>query len=254
LRTVNHFKDNRKPYDGMERFSLDPTRLSPETPVFFPGPEGRLEGRWRPAPRGREARGVVVVAHPHPAQGGTMQNKVVFHVARTLNHDLDVASLRFNFRGVEASEGAYDAGRGEVEDTLAAWDEAARRVPGKPLLAAGFSFGAAMTLLAAARLPDADMPAPTAGAAGNGHPVPAALALVGLPVSLFPPPRASLPLPLVAVHGEADAFTPPDVLRGYLDSWPGPVSLRLIPGADHFLTGRLQEAVSFLTENLKDRL
>jgi alpha/beta superfamily hydrolase len=164
-----------------------------------------------------------------------MLNKVVFHLARGLHHDLGLASLRFNFRGVGRSEGAYEEGRGEVEDVLAAWREARRRVGDGPLVGAGFSFGAAMSLLAAARsdLPDV-------------------LALAGIPLRIFTPPATlSRPLPLAAVHGELDQFTPPGTVERYLERWPGRHALHVVEGADHFLEGRMDEAVSFLSRTLR---
>lgn len=163
-----------------------------------------------------------------------MLNKVVFHMARGLHHDLVLASLRFNFRGVGRSDGRYEEGRGEVEDVLAAWREARRRVPHGPLVGAGFSFGAAMSLLAAARsdLPDA-------------------LALVGIPLRMFSPPSGvPRPVPLAAVHGEEDQFTPPGSVARYLDQWPGKHAFHVVPGADHFLEGHIPEAVSFLARTL----
>lgn len=226
----------------MHRFPIDPLRLSREVPITVPGPTGDLEARWRPPRPGADPRGAVVVAHPHPAYGGTMLNKVVFHVARTLNHDLDLASLRFNFRGVGKSPGRYDEGRGEVDDVLAAWREAARRVPGRPLLGAGFSFGAAMTLFAAGR------------SGTDGVPVPLGLAVLGLPIRLFTPPDTSHPIPLAAGHGELDQYTPPEAVRRYLQRWPGPTAFRVFPGADHFLEGSLPEATAFLSGSIGEWL
>jgi alpha/beta superfamily hydrolase len=215
---------------------IDPSSVNREEAVRFRGPAGRLEGRWRP-PR-RPAAGTIVVCHPHPAHGGTLLNKVVFHVSRTLHAELGLGSLRFNFRGVGASEGSYDEGRGEVEDARAAWTEARRRVPQGPLLAAGFSFGAAMTLRAAA----------------GGDP-PAALVLLGIPVRSFPPP-APFPhrLPVAVAHGERDEYTPPDVVAAYLSRWPGTVRFLVVPRADHFFTDRLPGTLAFLTRALREAL
>ena len=82
-----------------------------------------------------------VVCHPHPLYGGTMHNKVVFRVARAL-HGLGLPVLRFNFRGTGMSAGEHDFGRGEADDVRAALDYLAEQFPGRPLLLAGFSFGA----------------------------------------------------------------------------------------------------------------
>ena len=94
---------------------------------------------------------IAVVCHPHPPDGGTMNHKVPMAIARELVR-LGCASLRFNFRGVGQSEGAYDRGVGEVEDALAAASWLRDRHPGLPLSLAGFSFGAAVLTVAAARL------------------------------------------------------------------------------------------------------
>ena len=114
--------------------------------VQFEGPAGILEGLWKDADGGR--RGSAVFAHPHPLHGGTMHNKVVYRAAQSLTR-AGWATLRFNFRGVGLSEGRYDAGRGEVDDFRAALDEAERE-GGVPIVAGGFSFGAAVALKAAA--------------------------------------------------------------------------------------------------------
>lgn len=225
----------------MQRFSLDPKTLSREEPVNFAGPAGNLEGLWRPVKPGAALRGAVVVAHPHPAYGGTMLNKVVFHIARVLNHDHDLASLRFNFRGVGQSEGSYDEGRGECEDVAAAWREASRHTGGLPLIAAGFSFGAAMTVFAAANAVEAHRPA--------------GLALAGLPMRLFgfpdPFPHA---LPVAAAHGEQDQFTPPPPVAEYLDRWPAPHAFHVEPGADHFFEGQLPAVTAFLSARVGEWL
>jgi alpha/beta superfamily hydrolase len=125
----------------------------------------------------------------------------------------------------------------------AAWEEARRRLAGVPRIAAGFSFGAAMSLLAAAE------------AFENQEPLPAALALIGIPLRLFSLPRPfPAPLPLAAVHGERDQFTPPEAVKEYLSSWPGPVAFDVFPDADHFLEGHLVEATAFLRDHIKESL
>jgi uncharacterized protein len=223
----------------MSRFEIDPSNLSRETPIRFPGPAGELEGLWRPVRPDRIPRGVVVVAHPLPTHGGTMLNKVVFHTARVLHHDLDLSSLRFNFRGTGESEGTFDNGRGELEDVRAAWAEARRRVTEGVLVAAGFSFGAAMTLKAVIR------------ASEDQDRVPDALAVLGLPLRRFPMPEPfPVAVPIAAVHGELDGFTPPEEVGELLESWPAPHMFRVEPGADHFLEGSLVSAMRFLSHTL----
>jgi pimeloyl-ACP methyl ester carboxylesterase len=100
-----------------------------------------------------------------------------------------------------------------------------------------------MTLRAAARRAEA------------GSPLPAALVLIGLPVRLFSPPdRFPASIPVAAVHGELDQYTPPEAVGEYLEGWPGPHALHVVRGADHFLEGHLPEATEFLSRSLKEWL
>jgi alpha/beta superfamily hydrolase len=116
-------------------------------PLDLRGPAGRLEAVLK-MPAG-PVRAAAVVAHPHPLYGGTMHDKVVYATARRLEAR-GAAVLRFNFRGVGASMGRHDQGRGERQDVTAALAEVRRRLPGVPLLAAGYSFGCFVALAAAA--------------------------------------------------------------------------------------------------------
>ena len=103
------------------------------------GPAGRLEALLDEPSTGT-VRAAVVFAHPHPQYGGTMHTKTVYQGAKGLAR-IGCAVLRFNFRGVGASNGAFDRGDGEKEDFTAALDYMAAKYPGTPLWAAGFSFG-----------------------------------------------------------------------------------------------------------------
>jgi alpha/beta superfamily hydrolase len=120
--------------------------------VFVPGPVGRIECAVDLPPAHEARRGIAVIAHPNPPDGGTMHNKVVTMCARTLA-ELGLAAVRFNFRGTGQAEGAFDNGRGEVLDLLAVarWAQAVR--PDAALWLAGFSFGAWVSLQAARQLP-----------------------------------------------------------------------------------------------------
>ena len=114
------------------------------------GPAGRLATLVEePVPGGPAPRLAAVLCHPHPLFGGTLHNKVVHTLARSLRAG-GAATLRFNFRGVGASEGSHDGGAGETEDALAAVDFARQRWSGTDLVLAGFSFGAAIAIRAAA--------------------------------------------------------------------------------------------------------
>jgi alpha/beta superfamily hydrolase len=181
-----------------------------------PGPAGALECALD-RPEG-EPRGVAVICHPHPQQGGTMDNKVVQTLARAFLQ-LGYRTVRFNFRGVAASEGAWDDGQGEIDDALAVI--AAHREPALPLVLAGFSFGGYVASQAAARLPD-DAKAER-------------LVLVG--PSTQKQKVAPVPEETLVIHGESDEIVP---LSATLD-WARPQSLPVvvIPGVGHFFHGQL---------------
>jgi hypothetical protein len=202
---------------------------------FLQGPAGRLEALlWTPAADGGAL--AAVVCHPHPLFGGTMHNKVVFQVARTL-HQLRVPVLRFNFRGAGLSEGRHDEGRGERDDIRAAIDFLAAEYPQRPLLLAGFSFGAAVGL----RVGCAD--ARISEVAG-----------LGLPVSksdlsyLHACPKSKL-----FVQGEFDEFGPRDRIEALYATIHDPKQLVVVDGADHFFAGKLDRVDAALRGWLSHR-
>jgi alpha/beta superfamily hydrolase len=184
--------------------------------ALTPGPAGALECALD-RPEG-EPRGVAVICHPHPQQGGTMDNKVVQTLARAFLQ-LGYRTVRFNFRGVAASEGAWDDGQGEIDDALAVI--AAHRDPALPLALAGFSFGGYVASQAAARLHD-DAKVER-------------LVLVG--PSTQKQKVAPVPEETLVIHGESDDIVP---LSATLD-WARPQSLPVvvIPGVGHFFHGQL---------------
>ena len=108
--------------------------------VIFPGPDGRLEGRYHPQ-KSKDAP-IAIILHPHPLYGGTMNNKVVYNLHYTF-HRMGFTCLRFNFRGVGRSQGEYDQGIGELSDAAAALDYLQALNPNaRSCWVAGFSFGA----------------------------------------------------------------------------------------------------------------
>jgi uncharacterized protein len=177
------------------------------------GPAGAIECA-SDAPAGT-SRGLALVCHPHPLHGGTMDNKVVQTLARAFVQ-LGYTSLRFNFRGIGASQGAWDEGRGEVDDALAVL--AAFRQPGQALVLAGFSFGGYVASQVAARTADAER-----------------VVLVAPAVRNFD--VATVSATTLVVHGEADDVVP---LSAIFD-WARPQSLpvTVLPGASHFFHGQL---------------
>ena len=173
------------------------------------GPAGRIECAVD-APEG-EPRGRALVAHPHPQFGGTLDNKVVQTLARAFV-TLGYEAWRPNFRGIGESEGAYDEGRGEVDDLLAVYEKI------HPAVLAGFSFGAAMQAMLATRVKAERM------------------VLVGVAVTNFKVPP--VPAGTLVIHGERDETIP---LAAVLD-WARPQDLPvvLVPDADHFFHRKLQ--------------
>ena len=182
------------------------------------GPAGAIECATDLPPAGTPVRGIAVVCHPHPLHGGTLDNKVVQTLARAFVQ-LGFVAVRFNFRGIGGSAGAWDAGRGEVDDALAVI--AAKRGAGQPLLLGGFSFGGFVAASAAARLPPEH-------AAKQ-------LVLAAPAVQNFVAP--GVPADTVLIHGEADDVVP---LAALLD-WARPQSLpvTVLPGTGHFFHGQL---------------
>ncbi len=198
------------------------------------GPSGVLEVQ-SDAPvltTGVSARGVAVIAHPHPLFGGTMDNKVVQTLARAFVQ-CGWQAVRFNFRGVAGSQGVHDEGRGELQDLLTVVAHAA---PTGPLALAGFSFGAFVTSHAVRTLLPGRQPEK--------------LVLVGTAVTRF---DVAVVLPemhdrTLVVHGEQDDTVPlADVLQ-----WARPQSLpvTVVPGTEHFFHGQLPLLRSLVTRHL----
>src|SRR5271155_4723429 len=119
--------------------------------LFLPGPAGRLEALLE-EPEDSAPREAALVCHPHPQHGGTMHNKVVYRMARGMRRAGAVV-LRFNYRGVNLSEGKYDDGIGEEEDGRAARAVLRSRYPDLPFSLAGFSFGSRMILKLGCEIP-----------------------------------------------------------------------------------------------------
>ncbi|MEO6745897.1 MAG: alpha/beta fold hydrolase [Caldimonas sp.] len=195
--------------------------MSPRTVVQrIAGPAGSIECAID-APAGAP-RGLAVVCHPHPQFGGTMDNKVVQTLARALLQ-LGWRSVRFNFRGIGASTGTWDEGRGEVDDALAVVSAFRTEAAGSPtpLLLAGFSFGGYVAAETASRLPDGEKPE--------------RLVLVGPSTQKQQVPP--VPADTVVIHGETDDVVP---LSATLD-WARPQSIPVIvfPGVGHFFHGQL---------------
>ncbi|NCF72145.1 MAG: alpha/beta hydrolase [Gammaproteobacteria bacterium] len=201
--------------------------------LFIGGPAGRLEAILE-LPAEQEPVGSAVICHPHPQHGGTMHNKVAHTLARAFVR-LGYATLRFNFRGTEQSEGEYDRGIGELDDALAAIQWMREKYPGSRLWLAGFSFGAAIAVK-------------TAVSTEVDGLISVAPAIARFATGLDSQPRC----PWLIIQGDQDELVDVDETVTWFDSLePGP-ELLIIPDAEHFFHGRLidlREAVAdFVTE------
>jgi hypothetical protein len=201
------------------------------------GPAGNLESLLVEGESG--AHYAALVCHPHPKGGGTMHNKVVYRAAKTM-HSLGMPTLRFNFRGTGLSEGQHDEGRGEQDDVRAALDWLEQRFA-LPVLIVGFSFGAYVALRACCGVLN----------------VPGFVAL-GLPVAAegrnyrysF---LANCTMPKIFISGGADEYGPQSVLREIIASAAEPKTLVIVPEADHFFAGKLDQMQDALREWLVPR-
>ncbi len=189
------------------------------------GPAGRIEALLNTGQE--QARYAALVCHPHPLFGGTMHNKVVYHAMKAFQ-SFGLPVLRFNFRGAGLSEGTHDNGHGEVGDLRAALDWLQRKYE-RPILFAGFSFGSSVGLRACC-----------------GDERVKGIAALGLPVRAGGREYhynflASCPQPKLFVSGTADEYGPRRELEAVVAGAAVPATLVLVPGADHFFAGKLEQ-------------
>jgi alpha/beta superfamily hydrolase len=197
--------------------------------TFFEGPAGRIEAILKEpaAPVTRAA----IVCHPHPLFGGTMHNKVVYRIARAFQ-DAGFAVLRFNFRGTGRSQGEHDDGRGERDDLRAAMKFIEEKFPRAELWLAGFSFGSAVMLRAAACDERAR-----------------AIVAAGVPASKYDFTEiARCNKPKQFIQGSLDQFGSVEDLERLFATLDEPKQLKIIEGADHFFKGHLTEVAQAVSE------
>lgn len=174
---------------------------------------------------GESRRGLLLIAHPHPLQGGSLDNKVVHTIARVAT-DHGYVAVRPNFRGVGMSEGEYDGGLGETEDLIAIVGFVAKSYPDLPWCLAGFSFGAYVQHRVAKYVPSR------------------CVLLVAPAVNLYP---FDAPVPGTAIiHGDMDEVVPYPEVHAWASQHEVP--LKVIHGADHFFHGRLNDLKRALEE------
>jgi alpha/beta superfamily hydrolase len=175
-----------------------------------------------------DAIGAVVLAHPHPQQGGSMRSLVTSELFRSLPSER-IAVLRFNFRGVEESEGAYGGGVDEHHDVIAAIDRLRASTEASPLVLAGWSFGADVS----ATVVDERL---------------AGWFLIAPPLRVLPADAFVVgadPRPKHLAVPEHDMFRPPDAARAATADWVN-TTVEVVAGADHFLVGRTAKVAASL--------
>ena len=179
---------------------------------------GRIEALYREL---QDPAGIAVICHPHPLGGGTLHNKVVFRAARGLEN-ANIATLRFNFRGVGASAGKHEEGEGEQEDVMTAIEWAKRKHPGKKLIVGGFSFGAWVASRVACELPEVD-----------------AIFLIGTPVNKYDfGYLRNCEKPMLFLHGTEDEQGDVEKLEKVVEHVRNAESV-IVTGADHFFSKQL---------------
>jgi alpha/beta superfamily hydrolase len=195
--------------------------------VIFNGADGRLEGRYHHGPRSNAP--LALILHPHPLHGGSMNNKVVFDLFHMFARR-SFSVLRFNFRGVGRSQENFDHGQGELRDAAAALDWMQQHNPNSSSCwVAGFSFGAWIGMQLLMRRPEIH-----------------GFISVALPANMYdfsflaPCPSSGL-----IVHGEKDTLVPQESVSKLVQKLSQQrgikIDLRMIPDADHFFSGHLEQ-------------
>ena len=205
--------------------------------IIIPGPEGRLEARYQ---KGKDQRSpICLVLHPHPRQGGTMNNKIVYNIFHAFKN-IGFATLRFNFRGVGKSQGSYDNGVGELTDAAAALDWLQNENPtAQNTWIAGFSFGSWLALQLLMRRPEI-----------------AGFVAVSPPANLYdfsflaPCPASGL-----IIQGTDDKIVEAEQVSELVDKLNKQKNLKVVYkkliGADHFFKNELDDIQDVITKYLR---
>lgn len=207
-----------------------------ETPVVIAGPVGQLEALYLPVP---DARGVALICHPNPVQGGTMLNKVVSTLQRTAR-DAGLITLRFNYRGVGASEGSHDMGSGEVDDAQAAAQWLHAQHPDLPLTLLGFSFGGFVAASLGGRL--------EAQGVSLKHLFMVAAAVTRLRESDLLPQNC----PLTLIQPETDEVIDPQAVYDWSAALVRPHELLKVAECGHFFHGKLTDLKDLVLPRLSN--
>ena len=209
-----------------------------ETLFDISGPAGALQAvATCPQNAVEEGGNVTIVCHPHSLMGGTMNNKVVHTVARA-RRDLGHRVVRFNFRGVEKSEGEYDHGLGEQDDLLAVIDWVRSVRPDDRIWLAGFSFGSFVSASACLR------------AVERGDPIEHLLLIAPAVVNYAFDKLTAFPCPVAMIYGDADEVVDSSEIGSWFDTVQGQKKVFCLEGAGHFFHGRLTEVKQIIQEQI----
>ncbi|UVL60769.1 alpha/beta fold hydrolase [Pseudomonas sp. B21-032] len=207
-----------------------------ETPVFIDGPVGQLEALYLDV---ADARGVVLLCHPNPVQGGTMTNKVVSMLQRTAR-DAGYITLRFNYRGVGASAGNHDMGSGEVDDAQAAATWLLEQHPQMPLTLMGFSFGGFVAASLGGRL--------EASGIELKHLFMVAPAVMRLQDHDTLPQGCALSV----IQPQTDEVIDPQIVYAWSGALPRPHELLKVAECGHFFHGKLTDLKELVLPRLSN--
>jgi len=204
--------------------------------LLLPGPAGVIEAATALPDAGEARAGTAIICHPNSQQGGTMHNKVVTIIERSLR-ELGLATVTFNFRGVGESSGTFDDGRGETDDLLAVADWVRRVRADDVLWLAGFSFGSYVASRAAAQLPLRQL------------------------ISIAPPVNrwdfstlAAPACPWLIVQGEADEVVEPEAVYAFVAAQKAPPTLVRLPETGHFFHRRLMDLRGVIKNGVRANL
>lgn len=200
--------------------------------TFIEGPIGKIEAIYS-KPEQNKNNHVAIICHPHPLHQGTMDNKVVTTLAKTFDK-LGMATIRFNFRGVGASEGKYDSAIGECDDLYAVYTWAKENL-GQKFVLAGFSFGSYICCRTAEKISPEAL-------------VTVAPAVIKQDYAMYP----NYKCPWWLIQGDDDEITPAEDVYKWAKTHHMQPSIIKIAGASHFFHGKLGELENKLTEAIKD--
>jgi alpha/beta superfamily hydrolase len=239
IRVRYHWASLEAMYQDMTeaRTFEQPERFPDEHREFFiRGPAGVIECATDVPEPGSEVPATVIICHPHPLHSGTMRNKVVTIMERSMR-ELGLRTVRFNFRGAGESEGEHDDAYGETDDLFAVAEWVRRTRPDDHLWLAGFSFGAYVALRAALNLDTAQ------------------LITIAPPVDRYPFDSLHHPeCPWLVIQGDEDEIVNIDVVKHWAGTLKPPPELVVMQEADHFFHRRLMDLRGLLKNGVREQL